>query len=118
MDTEVLKFQNLALNPEMCEMGGNFHLQNGLNFVWVWSSGLRTKKMHIRSHVDASYDFEYLLPIFGKCDFFLENSPLRKFYLFECLFSFVKHAVHIHLIIRLKIWFGFTQWFEAHDTRI
>ena len=31
--TVLLTFQNFALKPEVCNMGGNFRLQNGLNLL-------------------------------------------------------------------------------------
>ena len=70
MDTVLFKFQTFALKPEVCEMGGNFYLKNGLNLPWkLRPSGLRPKKTHVWSQLDASYDFQSMLSIFGKCDF-------------------------------------------------
>ena len=33
MDTVSFKFQTFAFKPEVCEISGNFQLQNGLNAV-------------------------------------------------------------------------------------
>ena len=44
MNTVLLKFLNFALKPEVYKMGGNFRLQNGLNFLCrVWPSSQRQK---------------------------------------------------------------------------
>ena len=48
LNTVLLKFRVFALKPEVCEMGGNFWLQNGLNFCKVWPGGQRPKR-HILS---------------------------------------------------------------------
>ena len=47
MNTVLLKFQNFALKLEVCEIGGNFWLQNRLNLLCrVRPSGQRPKPTH------------------------------------------------------------------------
>ena len=55
MNTILLKFQSFALKPEVCEMGGNFRLRNGLNLLF--SSQLPKRRM-VWSQLDALYDFQ------------------------------------------------------------
>ena len=59
--TVLLKIQTFAFKPEVCKMGGNFRLQNGLNLLCrVWPSGQRPKRCMLRSQFDALYDFQSL----------------------------------------------------------
>ena len=59
--TVLLKFKNFAIKPEVCKMGGNFQLQNGLNLLCtVWPSDQRPKRCILWSQLDALYDFQNL----------------------------------------------------------
>ena len=61
INTVLLKFQNFAFKPEVCKIGGNFRLQNGLNLLCiVWPSGLRPKRRMLRSELDSLYGFQNL----------------------------------------------------------
>ena len=100
-------FQNIALNPEVCKMGGNFWLQNGLNlFCRVWPRGQHPKWRMVWSQLDAVYDFQNLyqfsnIAIFEKI---VKIPFLQKCQNFECFFSVVHLAVHMHTMNLFKIW--------------
>ena len=48
MDTMLFKFQYFVFKPEVCEMGGNFWLQNGLNLLcMLWPCAPHRKKTHV-----------------------------------------------------------------------
>ena len=71
MDTVSFKFQTFAFKQEVCEMGGNFWLENGLNLLCrSWPCSLRPKQAHVPSQLEASHDFSNLWLFFKKCDFF------------------------------------------------
>ena len=62
----LFKFQT-----EVCEMGRNFWLQNGLNLLCrLWPCGPRPKQTHVWSQLEASYDFQNLWLLLRKCEFF------------------------------------------------
>ena len=61
INTVLLKIQNFAFKPEVCKMGGNYWLQNGLNLLCrVWPSGQRPERRMLRSRLDALYEFQNL----------------------------------------------------------
>ena len=61
MNTVLLKFLNFAFKPEVCEMGGNYWLQNEMNLVLrIWPIGQRPKRHMILSQLYALYDFQNL----------------------------------------------------------
>ena len=69
----LLKFLNFALKPLVCKMGGNFQLQNGLNFLCrVWPSDQRPKRCMIWSQLDAWYFFKI-------CSLLLEKAIFENF---------------------------------------
>ena len=61
MNTVLLKFLNFAFNPEVCEMGETFWLQNGQNLLCrVCPSGQRPKRRMLWSQLAALCDFQNL----------------------------------------------------------
>ena len=56
-----IEISEFCTQPEMCEMGGNFWLQNEQNlFCRVWPIGQRPKRSMIWSQLHALYDFQNL----------------------------------------------------------
>ena len=78
--------------------GGNFHLQHGLNlFFVVWPSGQRPKGRMFWPQLDALYDYQNMLSVFGFC-FFWENrknhvfAPMLFLSAFKCSAPSCSHA--------------------------
>ena len=73
MNTVLSKFQTFAVKPKVCEMGGNFQLQNRLNFLSrVWPSDQCPKRRMLLSQLEPLYDFQNLVSFFETV-IFLEN---------------------------------------------
>ena len=104
MDTILFEFQTFAFNTEVCEMSGNFRLQNGLNLhCRLWPCGPGPKQTNVWSQLEAPYDFQNLWLLFKKCDFLKISKNSFSFTLLVFL-SQVHHAVNIQKMFLLKIW--------------
>ena len=72
-NTVLLKFQNFALKPEVCQMGGHFRLQNGLNLLCRYGLVVNVQK-------DACFGLSCTLcTIFKICSLFSEIATFKKF---------------------------------------
>ena len=69
----VIEISNFSIKPKVREMGGNFQLQNRLNFLSrVWPSDQCPKRRMLWSQLEPLYDFQNLLSFFETV-IFLEN---------------------------------------------